>query len=54
MSMSSHITELQKKHAELSDKVESYQRHPGANTLDIAALKKKKLMLKEEISRLSS
>jgi len=54
MSMSSHITELQKKHAELSDKVESFQRKPGISTLDIAALKKQKLQLKEQISRLSN
>ncbi len=54
MSMSSHINELQKKHAELSDKVETFQRKPGVSTLDIAALKKQKLILKEEITRLSS
>jgi len=54
MSMSSHITELQKKHAELSDKVEHFQRQPGTNALDIATLKKQKLVLKEQITRLSS
>jgi len=54
MSMSSHITELQKKHSELSDKVESYERHPGTDGLDISMLKKQKLRLKEEITRLSS
>jgi len=54
MSMSSHITELQKKHAELSDKVESSERHPSADGLDIGMMKKQKLKLKEEITRLSS
>lgn len=53
MSLSSHITELKKKHEELSTKVASIQNHPSADQLDIVELKKQKLKLKEEISRLS-
>jgi hypothetical protein len=54
MSMSSHVTVLQKKHAELSKQVEMIQRSPGSSDLEIASLKKQKLLLKEQISRLSS
>ena len=53
MSISAHVQQLRRKHANLSDQVEQAQRHPGADQLQIAALKKEKLKLKEEISRLS-
>lgn len=54
MSVSSHVEELKKKHAILSEKVEQFQRHPGTDDLEIAELKKQKLKLKEEITKLSS
>lgn len=54
MSLSSHILELQRKHQTLSDAVEMAQRTPGQNSLELASLKKQKLALKEEITRLSS
>ncbi|OUS22522.1 DUF465 domain-containing protein [Litorivita pollutaquae] len=53
MSLTSHVEELKKRHATLSQKVEAEQRSPGSNHLVIAELKKQKLRLKEEISRLS-
>jgi hypothetical protein len=53
MSLSSHLQELKKKHAALSDKVEEAQRAPGSSDLQIAELKKQKLRIKEEIERLS-
>jgi len=53
MSMSSHLQELKKKHQHLSDAVEAAQRAPAADDLEIARMKKQKLYLKEEISRLS-
>jgi len=53
MSMSSHLTELKKKHQHLSTEVEAAQRAPGADGLQVASLKKQKLKLKEEIERLS-
>lgn len=52
MSVSSHIEELKRKHQTLSDKVEELQRSPGASDVEIAELKKQKLRIKEEISRL--
>lgn len=53
MSLSGRIDELKRKHQEISDKVESYQRTPSADDTQIRSLKKQKLRLKEEISRLS-
>ena len=53
MSVQSHVAELRKKHQHLSDEVERAQRTPGFDDLSIAAMKKEKLRLKEEISRLS-
>ncbi|MEJ8561740.1 DUF465 domain-containing protein [Yoonia sp. GPGPB17] len=54
MSLSSHLQELKKKHQTLSENVEVMQRSPGTDDIEIAKLKKQKLMLKEEITRLST
>lgn len=53
MSVQSHVAELRKKHQHLSDEVERAQRLPGTDDMAIAAMKKEKLRLKEEIERLS-
>ena len=53
MSVASHITELQRKHRALSEAVEAAQRNPGTDDLEIARMKREKLRLKEEISRLA-
>lgn len=53
MSLSSHLEELKKKHQHLSEAVEEAQRAPAIDALRITSLKKQKLRLKEEISRLS-
>lgn len=54
MSMTSHLEELKKKHQSLSNAVEEAQRHPSIDDLEIAKMKKEKLHLKEEITRLSA
>ncbi|OUD10056.1 DUF465 domain-containing protein [Marivivens niveibacter] len=54
MSLSSHIQELRKKHQTLSAKVDAVQRSPSASSLEVAQLKKQKLMVKEEITRLTT
>lgn len=54
MSLTSHLQELKKKHEILSDAVEKAQRAPGVDGLEVARLKKEKLHLKEEITRLSA
>ena len=53
MSLTSHLQELKRKHQNLSEEVEQAQRSPGTDDLAIAAMKKQKLRLKEEIERLS-
>jgi hypothetical protein len=54
MSLNSHLTELRRKHETLSTRIEQEQRHPGADDMAIATLKKEKLRLKEEIERIAS
>lgn len=53
MSVTSHIEELKKKHRTLSDAVEVAQRSPAGDDLEIGKLKRQKLHIKEEITRLS-
>ncbi len=54
MSVGAHLEELRKKHETLSRKVEEMQRSPGISDAVIQDLKKQKLRLKEEISRLDA
>ena len=53
MSITSHIQNLKQKHAKLSSEVEQAYKSPASDELYISQLKKEKLRLKEEISRLS-
>jgi hypothetical protein len=54
MSMTSHLSELRRKHEQLASRIEAEQRSPGSDDLTIATMKKEKLRLKEEIQRLSA
>ena len=54
MTVASHIAELKRKHEHLSNAVELAQRAPATDDLHIADMKKQKLRIKEEISRLQS
>lgn len=54
MSLNAHLETLKRKHKAMSDAVETAQRAPGVDTLEVATMKKEKLRLKEEITRLSS
>ena len=54
MSLSSHLQELRRKHEMLAEEVETAQRQPATDALEIAQLKKEKLRLKEEIFRLQA
>ncbi len=54
MTVASHIAELKRKHQHLSTAVEVAQRAPATDALHIAEMKKQKLKIKEEISRLQS
>ena len=53
MSVIAHLEELKKKHQSLSEQVDLAQRSPAVDQVEIAAMKKQKLKLKEEITRLS-
>lgn len=53
MSLSSHLHELRRKHQTLSDQVDKAHKQPATDGLHIVELKKRKLRLKEEITRLS-
>ena len=53
MSATSHLDHLRQKHQALKLKIQEEQRHPSADDLELTALKREKLHLKEEIERLS-
>jgi hypothetical protein len=53
MTIAAHLQELRRKHEALSHLVEQEQRKPAADPLRIAEMKKQKLRLKEEITRLA-
>lgn len=52
MSVESHIKSLQMKHAELEHALSQEIAHPQADFYLIKDIKKQKLLIKEEISRL--
>ena len=52
MSMQSHLAELEKKHQALETEIVEALNHPASDDLQIAELKRRKLQLKDEISRL--
>jgi hypothetical protein len=54
MSVQSHIEELQRRHAALKRELEEALQHPSVDDSLIADLKRKKLLLKDEISKLAS
>ena len=54
MALNSHLETLKRKHQDMSEAVESAQRSPGFDDLKVATMKKEKLRLKEEITRLSA
>ena len=53
MSVASHVEELRKKHQSLSEAVEAAERSPSHDHLSVTRMKKEKMRLKEEITRLS-
>ena len=53
MSLSSHLTELRKKHEVLSRQIEAEQRSLAADDLVVTDLKRQKLHLKDEIQRIT-
>ncbi len=52
MSMQAHLAELKRKHRALEDEIADAINHPSADDLQIAELKRRKLLVKDEIERL--
>jgi len=52
MSMQAHLAELEKRHRALEDELNEALAHPATDDLQIAELKRRKLLVKDEITRL--
>ncbi|MCU0830962.1 MAG: DUF465 domain-containing protein [Rhizobiaceae bacterium] len=52
MSIESHIAELKRKHGELEKKIADAEHRPAADPLELRQLKRRKLLLKDEIERM--
>lgn len=52
MSLQSHLVELKRRHSDLERQLEEAMRHPSADSLEIASLKRRKLQLKDEIEKI--
>lgn len=52
MSIQAHLAELQRKHQVLEDELHEALTHPSVDALQIAELKRRKLMVRDEIERL--
>ena len=54
MALQGHIQELSEKHRKLEELIETEMAHPDWNEVRVAALKKQKLRIKDELARLRS
>ena len=54
MSLQSHLAELEKRHQALEKEISEALAHPSRDDLKIAELKRRKLLVKDEIARLQS
>jgi hypothetical protein len=52
MAIESHLAELEKRHRSLDRQLSEALNHPSADDLQIAELKRKKLSVKDEITRI--
>ena len=52
MSLQTHLTELKRKHEALEREIQDAFTHPSTDDLRVVELKRRKLLLKDEISRL--
>ena len=53
MAIESHLAELQRRHQALEQEISEALAHPSTDDLKIAELKRRKLQVKDEISRLT-
>ena len=52
MSLESHLTELERRHRALEEEISEALAHPSTDGLRIAELKRRKLQVKDEMTRL--
>ena len=52
MSLATHLAELERKHRTLDSEIEREMQHAHADETKVASLKRKKLLLKDEIAKL--
>jgi hypothetical protein len=52
MAIESHLAELERRHQALELEINEAMTHPSTDDLEIAQLKRKKLYVKDEITRL--
>jgi hypothetical protein len=52
MSMQTHLAELEKRHRALEAEINEARAHPSIDDLEIVELKRRKLLVKDEIARL--
>ena len=52
MTMQAHLSELERKHRALEDEIADAMAHPSSDDLKILELKRRKLLVKDEIERL--
>ena len=52
MAIEAHLTELERRHEALKQEIHDALTHPSADDLQIAELKRRKLQVKDEITRL--
>jgi len=52
MAMQTHLAELVRRHQALEDEISDAMAHPSSDGLKIVELKRRKLLLKDEIARL--
>jgi hypothetical protein len=51
MSMQAHLAELERKHQALENEIADAMNHPSTDALKLAELKRRKLLVKDEIER---
>ena len=52
MSIEAHLAELERRHRALEAEIDDARAHPSVDDLQIVALKRRKLLVKDEIARL--
>ena len=54
MTMEAHLAELERRHRALEAEINEARAHPSIDNLQIVALKRRKLLVKDEIARLQA